>query len=494
MNRLAITRPFALIMLFFMALVLAQPQALARAEPRRQDPTETPEPAGFARPLLVLTSYSGGSLKLGQEFTLHFRLENAGQSKARNIIAAFVPGDLIPRANGGVVAAGVISPGASTGYEQKLAVAGSTAPGTASLLLNLSYTDDDGTGYAETFTLTFFIEAAAPSYAGPAPSPTPVTRPQLLIRSYATSVDVLTPGTRFTLRLEIINAGAEQAQGVTLILGGGGSSGGSESQAGTGSPGGLSGASGDFTNFAPVGSSNVQSLGVLAPGAQLQASQELIVNSTTQPGAYPLKLSFDYLDQKGQTFNDDQVITLLVFSPPQVEVSFYRPPDPLMVGFPGSLPIQVVNLDRNPVLLGRMQVTAGTSQIENGISLIGYLDSGGYFTLDPLVFPEVEGDMTLRVVIDYLDDFNQPMQLVRELSVNVQPAGQGGAGEGGLPPEGGSPGPSTDEPETWWQKLVRIVRGLLGLDSGAPLPAPGEAPLESPPSEAPQVAPVGPKG
>ena len=92
-------------------------------------------------------------------------------------------------------------------------------------------------------------------------------------------------------------------------------------------PGGVSGGSGEFTNFAPVGASNVQSLGDLDPGGAIQAKQNLIVNTSTNPGAYPMMVTFSYVNDKNEPINDDQVITLLVYSLPNVDVSFYRPLD-----------------------------------------------------------------------------------------------------------------------------------------------------------------------
>ena len=78
-----------------------------------------------------------------------------------------------------------------------------------------------------------------------------------------------------------------------------------------------------------------------------------MVNATTKAGAYPMKFSFVYADEYGATYTDDQVITLLVYQSPQVDVSFYRPPDPLFVGQPALLPIQIVNLGRASTVSGQ---------------------------------------------------------------------------------------------------------------------------------------------
>jgi hypothetical protein len=309
---------------------------------------------------------------------------------------------------------------------------------------------------------------------------------QLVITSYATSIDPLQPGQQFTITMTVENTGNVRAQRVTMIVGGGSSSGSSN---GTPQPGGVSGGSGEFTNFAPVNASNVQTLGDLSPGGMVQASQSLIVNTSTNPGAYPMKVTFSYLNEKSEVINDEQVITLLVYSLPTVDVSFYRPPDPFFVGQPGALPIQVVNLGRRLAVLGTMKIEAPHGTVENGSGLIGSLDAGGYFTLDAMVIPEQSGLMSLSVTIEYTDDFNQARIITESLDIEVIEAMQEPILEPGMPGmEGGGEGMPIPAEENTLQKIWRFVLGLFGLDSAPPptndpgiMPEPGiEEPMPAP--------------
>ena len=301
-----------------------------------------------------------------------------------------------------------------------------------------------------------------------------------MITSYAASIDPLQPGEQFTITMTVQNMGNARAQRVTMIVGGG-SSGGTGGE--TPVPGGVSGGGGEFTNFAPVGASNVQSLGDLGTGDMIQVSQNLIVNVSTSPGAYPMKVTFSYLNEKNEPINDEQVITLLVYSLPNVDVSFYRPPDPFFVGQPGMLPIQVVNIGKRSAVLGNIKVETDAGTIENSTGLVGAIDTGGYYTIDSMLFPEKAGTVTVDVTIDYTDDFNQPRTLTRTLQVEVMEAM---IEEPIVDPSmegGGSPVPSN---ETTLQKIWRFILGLLGLDSAPP--AGGEEimpPVEEPGIEVP---------
>ena len=252
-----------------------------------------------------------------------------------------------------------------------------------------------------------------------------------------------------------------------MIIGGGSASG---SGAGTPQAGGVSGGSGEFTNFAPVGSSNIQSLGDFVPGATVTAKQKLIVNVSANPGAYPMKITFSYTDSKGNQINDDQVITLLVYSLPSVDVGFYQPVGELVAGQPNALPLQVTSLGKRSTVLGKMKVETTAGIVENGEALVGSLDPGGYFTLDSKVTPNGPGPLELTITIEYTDDFNQPQTITKTLSLEVMDALL-------VPtpdinnPNGGTVIPNA--PESFWQKFWRFILGILGLDGSAPSTGPG---------------------
>jgi hypothetical protein len=448
-------------------------------------PTPTPQPTAFVRPQLVVVSYGASSPTIapGADYDFEMTVQNAGGETATNIVAEFVEGDFLPRVTGGVRALGNLAPGQTNRFFQPLYATRSLAEKrVASLEVKVTYTTAGGTNYSDSFTLTFPVVIPAVGTARPTVTPTarPLLRPQLIVGAYRTAPDKLQPGFQFELELDVQNVGNVTAKRVTLIVGGGTIA----PDTGTPGPGGVGGDSGSFTDFAPVGTSNVQSLGDLEATRTLTARQKLIVNAATKAGAYPLKLSFVHSDEGGRTYIDNQVITVLVFQIPQLEISFYREVGPLFAGQPNTLPVQVVNLGRNTAVLGNMRVSAAAGgQFSNNVLLIGALDPGGTFPLDAIVIPDAPGPLELTVTIDYTDDFNQPQKITAVLPVDVlegvpiEPGGPGGEVPGGEIP--------IEQPETLWDMIVRFLRGLLGLGSGRPQPGP-----EAPPVEIPVPGPV----
>ena len=431
-------------------------------------PTATTAPLPFVRPQFILESSKvNGTVSTNSQFKLVLKLGNAGSGDAYSTQVVFTSADLVPLKTGGVKVIGSVPAGSSDNTDQQFLVTGNTyGVSVIPLDVTVTYYDAAGTTYSDKFTLSIPTSGGGGTGVYATATPTGVKSSQLVIPSYAVSVDPLQPGETFTLTMTVQNMGNAKAQRVTMIVGGGssGSSGGE-----TPVPGGVSGGSGEFTNFAPVGTSNVQSLGDLDPGGAIQAKQDLIVNTSTNPGAYPMKVTFSYVNDKNESINDEQVITLLVYSLPNVDVSFYRPLDPFFVGQPGALPIQVVNVGKRSAVLGNITVQTDSGTVENGTGLVGSIDAGGYYTMDAMLIPEKSGKIILNVTIDYTDDFNEPRTIDKTLEVEVMegmteepiidPSQSGGGGGGEMP---------VAAPETALQKVWRFVLGLLGLDSAPP--------------------------
>jgi uncharacterized repeat protein (TIGR01451 family) len=437
-------------------------------------PVPTVSTAGL-RPLVVINGYylDQDTIKVGDTFTLFITLKNNGKSNATNLVLSMVNENFLPQETGGVVALGSLDADGNRDVTQKFLVNTSLyGQGVGIVPVKLSYTDSSGTAFTESFSITLQLKVYSGQAAATAtPTQSIVSRPQLVVNSYKASVDPLQPGAQFSLDLEVVNMGNSNARSATMVIGGGTI----PDVNGTPQPGGTSGGSSDLSVFAPVGSSNLVFLGDLDSGAKTSLSSNLIVNVSANPGAYTLKLSFIYNDTKGIRQVDDQIITLLIYQLPMVEVNFYRDPGMIFAGQPVVLPLQVVNMGRKSVVLGNMKVSVANADVQNGTSLVGALDAGGSFTLDTTFTPQQAGEGAVLVDISYTDDFNQPRHLNQVVKVTIQEAPTGPEitpGSGVLGPDGKpidvTNGGSIPVPETPWDQVLRAVKGLLGLDSAPP--------------------------
>lgn len=424
--------------------------------------------ANSGRPILLVNAYyiNAGKAAAGSTMELAVEFYNSGSAVANNVVVSFDGGtSFYLNGTGGVTSVQNIDPGHKFTAKQQFSGAAELAwLDIATIKVDVSYTDSLGTPYTGSFNLTLNSSGGG-SYSYATATPAASFKPQIVVTSYKTDVDILQPGTTFDLALDVRNLGTADATAVTMVLGGGATSGGSDN--GTPQAGGVSGSGGDLSVFAPLNSSNLVYLGDIKKDAVVSLNQKLIVNVTAQPGVYTLKISFVYTDAKGNNVVDDQVITLLVYSLPQVDVNFYRDAGDFMVGNMGILPLQVTNLGKKTSVLGNMTVTADGADVTNNVSLVGALDPGGYYTLDTNIIPMNEGPLDVKVTINYTDDFNQPRTVEKTISINVIAAPEITSPDMTLGPDGKPimDFPTETAPETFWQKVGRFFKGLFGLDS-----------------------------
>jgi hypothetical protein len=220
-----------------------------------------------------------------------------------------------------------------------------------------------------------------------------------------------------------------------------------------------------LSKFAPLGSSNVYALGEIVPNTTFTQSIPLVVNVSTDAGAYPLKISFVYEDGSGRQFVDEQVITLLVYNLPQVSASFSEPVPDMMLGEFRPLPIQITNIGKKLTVLGDITVSASSGLLNKNTSTVGTVDTGGYFTMDVEYTADTPGPVTVTIQIKYTDDFQQDGLIEKTLTLNVIDMPTPSPDDGGDGTNGGEvPLPPTEE--TLIDKILKALLGFFGFSGG----------------------------
>lgn len=397
----------------------------------------TPQVA--VRPLLYIVNYNTGAdgkknVSPWGEFTLEFTLGNNGKNDpatgrtahARNIVMTFSSNVFDPL-DGSVKTIWEVDAD-NQGNEvvrHKFKVNEMSAwMYSGTIVASTTYSDDQGVSYSDTFTFTITIDQKPSEGSNPVATPTtkPYNRPQMIIHSYETDVVPLQPGSTFKLKMSVSNGGNADARAVSVVFGGGVSAA-SVNPGGTPEPQGLSGGAGDTSTFAPLGSSNVVLLGDMVVGAMMTPEQSFIVNVSATPGAYPFKVSFIYTDPSGARLVDDAIITLLVHTLPQLDITFYRPVEgSIFMDMGGQLPVQITNLGKKSIVLGNVTASSQQGTLMDNTMFLGTIEPGGYQTFDPFFMPMQAGPAVIDLSISYTDDFNQVQTYQKSLEVYVEGA------------------------------------------------------------------------
>jgi hypothetical protein len=382
---------------------------------------------GTGRPQLVIESAQTEPAILGpgDAFSLTLCLANRGSRTATQVvIGAASPELAVPAGGSNVVAVERIGMDQVVTTTLPLVLGEVTQAGRSGLEIALDYSDYQGGSYGDRQSVGVEISTAL------------ADRPQLIIADYATTPGPLAPGDAFTLTLEVSNVGGGEAQRLTLTLGGEGGSG--------------------LAPFAPLQSSNVKFVPALAAGATVEVTQRLVVDGGADPGAYSLPLALAFDDARGTRHSDSQLISLLVRRRPHLQIGFYRPVGMATVGVPLELPVEVTNIGRTLVNVSTLEMTSEQLEIQDGSLYLGPLDGGTSGSLEATGVAQEGGTAEVQVAVYYLDDFEQSRVVTKTLTVEVE--------EPVVTPEPGE-GENQEEGQGFWDKLLRILRGLVGLGS-----------------------------
>ena len=382
---------------------------------------------GHGRPQLVIEAAETQPAVLGpgDAFSLTLCLANRGSRTATQVVVGAASADLaVPAGGSNVVAVDRIGIDRVVTATLPLVLGEVTQAGRLNLEVALDYSDYEGGSYAARQGVGLEVSTAM------------ADRPQLIVVGYRTVPEHLAPGDTFTLTLEVSNVGGGEAQRLTLTLGG-------EEGSGMGP-------------FAPLASGNVKFVPHLAAGATVEVTQRLVADGGADAGAYSLPVTLAFDDARGTRHTDSQLISLLVRRRPHFQIGFYRPVEVAVVDVPFELPIEVTNIGRTLVNVSTLEVSSAQLEISDGSIYLGPLDGGTSGSLEAMAVAQEGGTAEVLVTAHYLDDFDQPQVVTKTLTVEVEEPAEASAEAG----EG-----AQEQEEGFWDKVLRFLRGLLGLGS-----------------------------
>lgn len=382
---------------------------------------------GSGRPQLVVEAAHTNPpiLSPGDAFSLTLRLSNRGSRTATRVLVGVASTELaVPAEGSNVAAVDWIGVGQQVTVTIPLVLGEVQQAGRRGLALSLQYGDYSGGAYADQQSVGLDVSTALSD------------RPQLLIADVHTDPPMVAPGDTFTLTLTVENVGGGEALRLTLTLGGEGGEG--------------------LKPFAPLDSGNVLFLPRLPAGERTEVARRLVVDGGANPGAYSFPVALAYDDSRGTRRTDVQLISLLVRRQPRFQIGFYQPVEGAVVGIPFELPVEVINLGRSLVNVSTVEITSEQLEISGGSMYFGPLDGGTSGSLEATAVAHQGGTAEVVVTVHYLDDFDQPQVVTQTLTVEVEEPQE---------PQPGAAQTAEETGEGFWDKVLRFLKGLLGLGS-----------------------------
>lgn len=385
----------------------------------------------------------------GQAVTLRLTIFNVGDTPASQVLLR-VGGEgsiLLPNGRGDSI------PVADIGARERVAVE----------LPMLISADAENGPQVQPLTISYFQNGETQEMSSNITVPIAASNrpaPLLLLAAYETGLDTLQPGTRFTLTVDIQNAGTANAANTIITFGTvtstGNGSGDGSTNSGT-STGGSS--STPSSTFAPLGSAGLSFVGDIATGEVVQVSQEFIVSGSVASGVYPLPITLQYIMPDGSSKQDSLNISLVVIVPPRLAFNPPQPlPEMLNTGEPMPITLEIKNNGRD-INLTEAVVTMENGEVLEGASIpLEILKAGEDTSVNAMVMASEEGDVQVTITLHYIDELSQSQTI--ELTYLAQAM---------TPPPIEEPPfeepPVVEEPVEEVNWFGRFMMALLGLGS-----------------------------
>lgn len=385
----------------------------------------------------------------GEPLTVRMTISNRGTAMAAQVTLSVAAEDalLLPNGRGDTFVVGDMAPGEQMAVQMPLVVSSSAEAGSQVQSLVIRYYQD---GEAKEANTGVTVEIA----------PVEQASPLLLLTTYETDLDVLKPGMRFTLDINLQNVGTTVAQDAIVTFGTIQSSGGSGGGSGEASPGDSQTSTSPSTTFAPLSTAGLHYIGDIAADGHVDISQDFIVAGNVTSGIYSLPVTLQYGLPDGTNKQDSINLSMVVIAPPRLRIN---PPDPLPeavnAGEPVSLSLNIANMGQSGVDLEKATIRTNNGEIIEGETIqLETLDADDDTSLNVTIIPMDEGPLEIEVAIDYLNGLGQTetIELAYSTEVMAPPP---------PPDEPDMPMEPTPEPEPEIDWFGRIVMALLGLGS-----------------------------
>ncbi|MCA9893874.1 MAG: hypothetical protein KC615_12890, partial [Anaerolineae bacterium] len=348
----------------------------------------------------------------GETVTVHALFKNTGTESAEQVLVQLdgTNSILIAGAYGNSYAIGNMAAGAVEPVTMSFVVAGSAEAGAQSQSLAISYLQDNESRQG-TASISLVIEELQAS------------SPLLLLQSYSTGEDILEPGQHFTFDMTLQNAGSVDVSNLLVTFG---SVSTSSSNSSNSSQSETSTTSTSSDDFAIYGSGDTVLLGDLVAGNTIHLTQDFIASSELSSGIHSLPITLQYVDAEGSEQQKSLSASVMVIVPPRLRLTAADELDETLTAEEEyTLTLSIENLGSSEVLLTDMSATGDNIEVTEGAEiLLDPLQSDDDTSESVSFTPVDEGDYTLTISVNYINDLNQVETITQTYSGAVEAAAE----------------------------------------------------------------------
>lgn len=246
--------------------------------------------------------------------------------------------------------------------------------------------------------------------------------PKVIVSSYSYEPEVVKAGEKFTLNLAFTNThGSKTIKNIRASF--------TVVETSTQTTGNV---------FTPVDSSNTFFIDGISPKSEVTKSVNLYVIPDATAKTYTVTISFDYEDEKGNSFKTDEIIGIPVYQPSRFDISESNVPTDMMMGEQGYAAFDLYNLGKTTLYNVKMTFE-GDFEASPKSQYFGNFEPGANEYLELTLTPTMAGTANGKVTISYESATGEATEAVKEFSVNVNEMMVDPGMDGGMVDENGNP-------------------------------------------------------
>lgn len=251
--------------------------------------------------------------------------------------------------------------------------------------------------------------------------------PNIIISKYSVDQATITPGSTFTVTLDVQNYGEYHARKVKVSL---------NNEQGQENLG----------NFSPLNQSNIQYISLVEAGKTKKVTFNMYVSPKVVPGNYNIMVKLSYTDTNGSPYEETQTIGLLVTEKDSIRLYAKEDIGDVMIGEAFESEVQIVNNGVSEVK--GISISVVGEEIDTPVEYLGNFNSGDYDNYGFTIIGEEPGEKTIKIIAEYTDSLNERATVEKDITYTV------------LNQENGRVTKETKSEGNWFTKFIKGIFGL----------------------------------
>ena len=329
-------------------------------------------------------------------FDVSVKIKNSGTTKADQIkVSADGTSALLPVTQNLFIVPS-LAPGETKTLTFKFQPSPDAQRGSVPIVIKVESLDGSGQNSTISQAVSVFVNAE-----GNTADPTKDV-PKIIVGTYSYDPQLVKAGEKFTLSVSFINTHSSKT--IRNIKGSF-----TVNETSTNQTGNV---------FTPVDSSNTFYIDKISPKGTYDWSLSLYTIPDALSKTYTVTISFDYEDEQGNPFKEDEIIGIPVYQPTRLEVSDISLPTEGYMGQPVYLPFTLYNMGKTMIYNVRMSVE-GDFEAQPKSQYFGNYDPGYQEYVELNLMPMTVGTGNGKITVEYETTSGELQTYVKEFSMNV---------------------------------------------------------------------------